>query len=110
MVYIHQHTHIYIYIYIRDLVTYIPTPTTVHRDHDPTLRTDARAICRPPKCMGHIRPAYTVLYYYVVYTYVSTVVILTPTRIETIGTLDSSQEALLQVMSVKKINTVKSAQ
>ena len=43
-------------------------------------------------------------------TYVSTAVILTPTRIETIGTLDSSQEALLQVMSVKKINTVKSAQ
>ena len=32
-----------------------PTPTTVvHRDHDPTLRTDAGAICWLPKCMGHI--------------------------------------------------------
>ena len=110
MIYIHQHTHIYIYIYIRDLVSYIPTPTTVHRDHDPTLRTDARAICRPPKCMGHIRPAYTVLYYYAVYTNVSTVVILRPTRIETVSNPRSSQEALLQVISVNRINSVKPAQ
>ena len=43
-------------------------------------------------------------------TCVSTAVILRPTRIETCSTLDSSQEALLQVMSVNEINTVKSAQ
>ena len=47
-------------------------------------------------------------------TYVSTTVILRPTRtrIETLATLASSQEALplLQVMSVNEINTVKSAQ
>ena len=39
-------------------------------------------------------------------TYVSTAVILRPTRIETtVATLASSQEAILQVMSVNEINT-----
>ena len=45
-------------------------------------------------------------------TYVSTAVILAYSdQLESrLATLDSSQEALLQVMSVNEINTVKSAQ
>ena len=73
----------------------MPTPTTVHlgiTTQHYELMPELSAYCLNAWVTYGQTPYCT--------TYVSTAVILRPTRIETIATLDSSQEALLQVMSV----------
>ena len=78
-----------------------------HRDHDPTLRTNAGAISTDSLnawvTYGQHRT--------VLRTYINSCDTAYSDQLESrLATLDSSQEALLQVMSVNQINTVKPAQ